>query len=87
MGKTYTPKHRIEFKLNDGMTMGVAFKGRVTERTVASFVANMNHSFKPGNCNGHLSNKILLYVNSAKVIEQKSGNIVASYVAPMFQVI
>ena len=87
MGTTRTPKNRVELFLNDKSSIVLEFRGRVNQKNLDKFINDFNQSLKPGGVNGHLSSKIILRVRLARVVRQKDGAQLCTYVAPMFEII
>lgn len=91
MGKIHTPKYRIEltcinFVKNCKETHSYGFIGlKPTDQLAKKFRDEMNNSIRNG-ANTHLKTKQSEYSN-AYIIEQKTGEIIAEYIAPMFEVI
>ena len=94
MGRTVTPTHRIELRTNDLKVMesypwdskhyGAANRGNLEEwRTV------MNASFQPGGVNEHITEArgIVPHIISAKLIHQRTNEVVAETVMPAFEVV
>ena len=89
MGKSYTPKHRIEF------TKTVAFgvqpicwstkvNGKATRKNLEKYIAGLNKSFQIGGSNEHLSRDgVLPHIIDAKLVNQFTGEIVAEYKTPL----
>lgn len=91
MGKTRTPKYRIELKFMgkwDHYPWKSAW-GKPTETVVKAVRDALNESFKAGGLNEHVSkNKgVLVSYSDSRAIEQATGEVVAEYQAPMFEVI
>ncbi len=96
MGKTITPKYRVEFRDNDRNAWSI-FKrqiwdckayGKPTAKNLATWREKMNTSFDNGGVNFHISKAagFIVYISHAKIVSQKSGEIVAEYTMPMFEV-
>lgn len=91
MGKTTTPKYRIELtcisfinrcrEVHTYPFIGI----KPTERGAKQFRDDINLSIEEG-VNKHLKGTQSKYSN-ATVIEQKSGRIAAQYIAPKFELI
>jgi hypothetical protein len=88
MGRSVTPKYRVETKENVGAMTPAAWRGRATPARLAEWVEACNKSFLPGGVNGHVSESrgVVVYIHAAKIIEQATGRVVAEYKAPAFQV-
>jgi len=90
MSKTKTPKHRIEMScvhfINKCREVhSFAFTGKASDQAAKRLRDLMNESIERGS-NVHLKGTQSSY-SSAFVIEQKTGEIVAQYIAPAFEVI
>jgi len=57
------------------------FKGNNAEQVRNNF----NNSLLPGNCNSHVGNKYR--VSDCKIVNQVTGKIISSFIAPIFEVI
>ncbi|MFA5049293.1 MAG: hypothetical protein WC516_09780 [Patescibacteria group bacterium] len=89
MGKSITPKYRIEIDYNDHRVWNCKEYGKPTEKNLIRYIELYIQSLKIGGCNEHIS-KMLGYMpipNKAKIINQFTGDIVASWNAPMFMLI
>lgn len=91
MGRSVTPTFRVETTGTIGMTpacWNTKSYGRPSEKTAREYVEKFNESLEPGKCNEHIRKA---YPNArmtgAKIIRQSTGEVVASYAAPMFQVV
>lgn len=62
----------------------VKTNGRPTAASLAKYIAALEASSLPGGCNAHCG---AMYVNRASLVRQASGEVVATYVGPMFRVI
>jgi hypothetical protein len=89
MGKSVTPKYRIESRDNQGKFAVWAPKVRATPKALAEYMDDYNRSFLPGGVNWHVSKAcgVVVYHSSAKLINQSTGEIVASWSASPFQVL
>jgi len=88
MSKTKTPKHRIEMScvhfINKRREVhSFAFTGKVSDQAAKRFRDSMNESIERGS-NVHLKGTQSNYSN-AFIIEQRTGDVVAQYVAPAFE--
>lgn len=88
MGRSITPKYRVEAKEQNGKAWAASWRGRATEKRLAEYVAGTNESMKPGGVNEHVSRAVgfIPVIREARIIEQRTGEIVAHYKAPLFQV-
>lgn len=88
MGRDYTPKYRIEFAGNFHLEdCAWTNPGRPTDRRLEKHCRALNESFRAG-CNQHIGDGLgyIPYLTLAKVVYQKTGNVVASWQAPAFEV-
>ena len=91
MGKITTPKYRIEMscvsftnKRKEWHSYG--FIGRPSDAAAKSFRDGMNASMQNGGTNEHLANLQSPY-GTARIINQKSGDLVALFVPPAFEIV
>ena len=85
MGTSKTPKYRLEISDKTGIHTQ-AWHGKATENTLQSYLNKYIDSLKLGGVNEHISKSLgfIPVPNSAKIIEQKTGNVKVSWDAPMF---
>lgn len=93
MGRSTTPTYRVEIR-ESGVNTGKRYRwqgawnsrysGRPTDATLAEYIKKHEASTEPGGVNECLGR---MKVDSACVIRQSTGEIVASYTAPAFAVI
>lgn len=88
MGRTVTPKYRIESRDNMGKLSQWAWRGKVSASLLADYMDSYNASFQPSGANWHVSKAlgVVAYHSAAKVINQRTGEIVATWSAPLFSV-
>lgn len=99
MGRSYTPKYRLEYRDNSlacrknphyfhWMCLPAGF-GVPTERKLSEYRRALNTSFAPGGVNDHVSEGagFVIHVGRVRAVEQKTGRVVAETVAPMFEVV
>jgi hypothetical protein len=93
--KTNQPKYRIELscinfiakkKEIHSYAYSVKEQGKPTSENAKLFRNGMNKSLSKGGTNEHLRNMQGDYSN-AYIIEQKTGQQIAEYIAPMFETI
>lgn len=92
MGKTYTPKYRIEFLQtncgggNTPMCWDIK-NGRPTNDNLEKYLDAYSKSCEMGGVNDHISAAIgfIPVVLKAVIINQRNEEIVASYQAPLFK--
>lgn len=89
MGRSVTPKYRMEVRANVGYMTPSCWSGRATEKRLEDAVRSMNKSFLPDGVNAHVSKSrgVVVQILSAKLVEQSTGTVVAEYTAPMFEVL
>lgn len=85
--RSITPTYRLEVKANVKMTK--VWKGKVSAALLEKHITDLNQSFMPNGVNAHVRKYtgFVVYVSSAKVIRQSTGDVVAEWKAPAFQVI
>ena len=97
MGKSYTPKYRVETRDNTAKPWAapnarqawlVKDYGRATDENLAAWVRVTNRSFKSGGVNFHVSVAagVEVHINWARIVEQATGEVVAEYFMPMFEI-
>lgn len=86
MGKSYTPTFRLEYKDQGGWQTQFYDKRRPTDDQLRRYLIDLVHSFYIGGINEHVSKSIgyIPMPTQARVIRQKTGEIVAKFNAPMF---
>lgn len=93
MGRSFTPKYRIEFKDNlsprSGWMAWETHYGKPTQANLEKWRKAMNASFQKDGCNFHVSQSsgILVHYSSAKIVRQSDGQIMAETKMPMFEAI
>ena len=95
MGKSSTPKYRIELRSNDPKRKWDSYAylvknyGKPTEANAKRFRNDMNASFQGGGTNYHITEGLgyVLHYSDAQIVEQKTGRVVAKYKAPVFEVV
>lgn len=87
MGKSYTPKYRVEYRDQSGWH-SQCWSGRVSDKHAEDWRVAMNKSFQPGGNNAHISEAVgyVLHVSRVLIKNQRSGQTVARAVMPMFEV-
>ena len=89
MSRDYTPTYRVEYVMNIGnATMAwQTHYGRPDKDGLENWRQKYNESFLPGGVN-EPSDKtsIVPHIQSAKLIRQSTGEVVAECYAPMFEV-
>jgi len=91
MGKSITPKYRIEIKDNSlnylDMPLAMAWNcGKPTTKKLEEYIYKLIDSYKIGGCNEHISLTLgyMPIPNKARIINQKTGDIVIEWNAPVF---
>lgn len=92
MGKTTTPKFRIELQTPAGFdkfAYMVKESGAATVENAKKFRDGMNASFKKGGSNYHITEQsgVITHYCNARIINQSTGQIVVACKAPMFEVV
>jgi hypothetical protein len=91
MGRTVTPKYRVEYTTSDNSSFTPSAwpkeAGRANEANLGKHVERVNASFKPGGCNAHIGH---YYHNtaivSARLVRQADSSVIAVYRTPSFYV-
>lgn len=88
MGRTITPTFRVEYVMfgNIGITSSAWYtrhEGHPDDENLRRHVEKLEDSSKPGGCNAHCGPMV---VASAKIIRQKTDEVVANYKGPAFVV-
>jgi hypothetical protein len=86
MGRSTTPKYRLETWVNAGRHTPSAWEGRPTEAALRDRVCSLNESFMPGGVNGHVSQAAgeIVQVWMARIVRQSDDRVVAEWKAPPF---
>lgn len=92
MGHSYTPKYRIEFRDHSGdhrQAWSVSDHGKPIEENIEKWVYAYVDSYKIGGVNEHVAKAIgyIPVTSRARIVNQWTSEIVATWVAPMFMVI
>lgn len=102
MGKSTIPAYRVEYTTQQHgaawwssmiwhVKSGVnrTGYGMPTDANVEKWRVAMNRSFQPGGSNAHLADArgYVPHINKVRVIEQKSGRVVATAKMPMFEAV
>jgi hypothetical protein len=85
MGRSRTPKFRIELNTNTMGKQVFAYERKATTDGLVEFIVSYEKSLKPGGVNEHVCPDRVTWVNSAQIVNQKTGRVVAEYNMPMFQ--
>ncbi|CAB5221281.1 hypothetical protein UFOVP244_125 [uncultured Caudovirales phage] len=93
MGKSVTPKYRLEIR-DCGNRLGSsatpsAWRGRASKKALEDYIDGYHDSLKIGGVNQHVSISLgyIPFVNRAQIVEQKTGLVVAEWVAPTFMMV
>lgn len=88
MGHTKTFKYRLEFTDGTGRHIH-SWSGHATERLLKSWIEAYEASLQIGGANEHISMRLgfVPFVNSAKIVNQETGQSVVTWQAPMFRVV
>ena len=90
MGKSYTPKYRIEFWDCQGVKAQQAWRGAITKKALGEWVVKYEDSLKAGGVNFHISQmlKYIPFVEKALVVRQADGVIMTAWkFEAMFRVV
>lgn len=92
MGRSYTPTYRIELVANVPMSMGAwnsKFNGRPTNANAERYRQSMNQSFQPnsGHPNAATGERVVPHIYKVVVVRQSTGKVVATALAPKFEVV
>ncbi len=83
-----TPAYRVHLHVKGVHYTPAAWNskhsGRPSDAALAAYVESFEASTRPGGVNAHLGPETVL---SAKVIRQATGDVVATYAAPLFTVV
>lgn len=97
MGRSYTPKYRLEIKDNVGWhwlnwlprgQYGIKGHGAPSEVNLEKYVRSYAKSLEIGGVNEHVSLALgyVPYPTAARIVNQETNEVVASWTAGMFQV-
>jgi hypothetical protein len=94
MGKSYTPKYRLEYYDNhkqlrpNVQAWTVKTEGKATDQNLEKYLYGLGKSFEIGGVNEHISKTIgfIPYPSKGKIINQRTNEIVAMWKASMFMV-
>lgn len=88
MGKTITPTYRVEYRDQSGWH-SECWSGRATTTRLEDWRVARNSSMQPGGVNEHVAPAIgyVPHISHAKLVHQKSGEVVATTVMPMFEAV
>ena len=92
MGRSYTPKYRIEVKCNVPMDWLGCWDskqyGRVSNVNAEKYRTTFNQSFLPGGVNAHVSEArgVVPWIYHVDVVRQSDGKVMASAHAPAFEI-
>lgn len=95
MGRTYTPTYRIETRnRSDERWKNYAawdsrLHGAANDAALERWRRATNVSFTVGGCNWHASEAagVVLYIAQARIVNQRTGSVVAEAKAPTFEVV
>lgn len=93
MGRIVTPTYRVEYRDNSQpqwkpMIWDCKLYGRPTMANLEAWRQGYNRSFGPDGHNWHVSQAVgyVIHINRARIIRQKSGEIMAAVTMPLFEV-
>lgn len=87
MGRTSTPKYRVE--VSDGKQMSLmTWGGKPTNKRLEEWVISYGKSFEHGEVNAHVSYSLgyIPYPVYARIVDQATERVVAIWEAPKFMV-
>ena len=102
MGKSYTPKYRVEYRDNSQVLPGgvptmyakrmewcVSRDGKANAANLEKWRKAYNESFAHGGVNWQCSilSGVVIHIYRAWIVEQKTGQWVAEVNAPMFEIV
>jgi len=98
MSKTRTPKYRVEYLDNTVESRKsrrytaertMAWDGRATRARLEAWREAINASFESSGVNAHLSDALgyVVRIGRSRIVNQRTGEVVAEYVPPMFEVV
>ncbi len=88
MGRTVTPKYRVEMIETGVMPTKMAWKGRATDEALRKYVFAYADSLKAGGVNEHVAKALgfVPFPQEAKIVNQFTNEVVATWKAATFQV-
>ena len=92
MGRTITPKYRIEFTELGGskqQSWDAKSYGRANAKNLERWRTSLNNSYLPGQVNYHISKALntIPHVSYARLVNQKTGEVVAEAKMSTFEVV
>lgn len=84
MGISRIPKYRVNVRMSGGYTDPWAWEGRPSDIALRAMVKAFEASTEPGGVNAHLGRTVIW---SAAIINQFTGERMASYRGPLFAVV
>lgn len=88
MGKSITPKYRVECR-DQGGWQRACWRGLPTEHRLEQWRQAMNETFQPLGTNWQVSVGLgyVPHISHAKIVRQKDARVVATTAMPMFEVV
>lgn len=91
MGRIVTPKYRVDYWDNSGKHSGawiVSDDGKPNDSNLEKWVMSLVRSYSAGGVNSHISASLgyVPFVTMARIVNQKSENVITIWHAAMFQV-
>ncbi len=88
MGKSITPKYRVEYR-DQGGWHAECWAGRATSERLEAWRKSRNQSFNHGGVNYPTAVAIgyIPHISHAKLVRQSNALVVADVKAPMFEVV
>lgn len=84
MGRSTTPKYRIEFRANVHVTP-FARDAKMNNVQLEQFRKDMNYSFNYGH--NRPKDGVIPHISGCTMVEQHTGNVIAKVNGPMFEVV
>ena len=88
MGKTITPTYRLEM-WDNGHKSQMAWSGRPSNKALAKWIQRYIKSLQKGGVNYHISlgKGYIPVPHKARIVRQKTGEVVSTWTAPKFMAI
>jgi hypothetical protein len=89
MGRSITPKYRVETITNSGRLTPFPWSGLVSQKRLEDWRATMNKSFSAGGVNFHVSEAlgVIYHISEATIVRQSDGRVMCAVKAPLFEVL
>ena len=88
MGKTVTPTYRLEI-YERARRSSMAWSGKPSQAALAKYIRRYIKSLQKGGVNYHISLSLghIPIPTKARIVRQKTGDVVTTWVAPSFMAI